>query len=101
MPEGLGDHLRRGGRSQKLAAAAGAGAGPAAQLGGLRQSEFAMSVAGADRLDLAGVLALARRQGHAAGHKHAGQVLRAGEGHHHRGKSLVAGGDPEYALAAR
>ena len=60
--ECLGDNLRRGGGAQKLAAAAGTGAGPAAQFGGLGQRELAMSEAGADRLDLAGVFALARGQ---------------------------------------
>ena len=73
--ECLGDHLRRGGGPQKLAAAAGAGAGPAAQFGGLGQSEFAMSVAGADRLDLAGIFAFPGRQGHSARHEHAGQCF--------------------------
>ncbi len=60
-----------------------------------------MSEAGADRLDLAGVFAVARRQRHAAGNEHAGQVLRARQGHHHRGQPLVAGGDAEHSLAAR
>ena len=40
-------------------------------------------VAGADRLDLAGVLAVARRERHAAGHEHARQVLRSRQGEHH------------------
>ena len=79
----------------------GTGAGPAAQLGGLGQGELAVGIAGADRLDLAGVFAVARGQGDTAGDQNAGQVLRAGQGHHHGGQPLVAGGDPEDSLAAR
>ena len=58
--ERLADDLRRGRRAEELAAAAGAGAGPAAQLGRLSQRELAVREAGADRLDLAGVLAVER-----------------------------------------
>ena len=49
-------------------------AGAAAQLGGLFQGQLAVRKAGADRLDLAGVFALARRQRDAAGHEHARQI---------------------------
>ena len=59
------------------------------------------AVTRADRLDLAGVFAVAGRQSHAAGDQHAGQLLRAGQGHHHGGQALVAGGDAQHALAAR
>ena len=99
MPERLGDHLRGRGGAQELAAAAGTGAGPAAELGRLGQRQLAVRIAGADRLDLARVFALARRQRHAAGDEHAGQMPRPGQGQHHRRQSLVAGRDAEHALA--
>ena len=79
-PERLGDDLRGRRGAQELAAAAGAGAGAAAELGGLLERELAVRVAGADRLDLAGVFALAGRQRHAAGNEHAGQVAASRPG---------------------
>ena len=63
-----------GGGAEELAAAAGAGAGPAAELGGLLERELAVGEAGADGLDLAGVLALAR----AAASRRRGRGRRAG-----------------------
>ena len=84
---------------EELAAAARAAAGPAAQLGGLGQRQLAVGEAGPDRLDLAGILAFAGRQGHAAGDEHARQVLRPGQGHHHGRQALVAGRDAQHALA--
>ena len=59
-PERLGHDLRRRRGAQELAAAARAGAGAAAQLGGLLEAQLAVRVAGPDRLDLARVLAVAR-----------------------------------------
>ncbi len=53
---------------------------------------------GADRLHLARVLAVGRGQRDAAGDQHAGQSAEAGQGHHHRRQSLVAGGHAEHAL---
>ena len=78
--QGLGDDLRGRRRAQELAAAPRAGTGPAAQLRGLLERDLAVRVAGAERLDLAGVLALARRQRHAAGHEHARQVAASRPG---------------------
>ena len=77
----------------------GDGAGPAAQLGGLLQGDLAVGEAGADGLDLAGVLAVGGRQRHAAGHEDAGQVALAGQGHHHGRQALVAGGHAQHAAA--
>ena len=59
MPERLGDDLRGGRRAEELAAAAGRRAGAAAELGGLLERDLAVGEARADRLDLAGVLAVA------------------------------------------
>ena len=39
------------------------------------------------------------KQRHAAGNQHARQIARAGQRHHHRGQSLVAGGYAEDAAA--
>ena len=58
-----------------------------------------MRETGAQRLDSAGVLAVFRGKCDAAGHEDRGQIAQSGEGHHHRGKSLVAGGDAEHAAA--
>ena len=55
--ERFGDDLRGGGGAEKLAAAAGGGAGAAADLGGVFQGDLVLGEAGADGLDLAGVLA--------------------------------------------
>ena len=74
-PQGLDHNLRSGCRAQELAAAPRAGTLPAAQLRGFFQAQLTMSVAGAKRLDLAGVFAIARRQSHAAGHEHACQIV--------------------------
>ena len=100
-PQGLGDDLRGGRGAQELAAAAGAGTGPATELGCLGQGELAVGVACADRLDLSGVFTVAGRQSHAAGNQHAGELFRPRQGHHHGGEPLVAGCDPQHALAAR
>src|SRR5262249_29061725 len=85
----------------RLAAAARAGAGAAAQVGRLFQGDLAVGEAGAEGLDLARVLALLGREGDAAGHEHARQVGHRGQGHHHGGQALVAGGDAEHAAARR
>ena len=54
--EGLGHHLRGGGRAQELAAAAGGPAGFAAHLGGvIEASIMTVGEAGADGLHGAGV----------------------------------------------
>ena len=78
--EGLGDDLRGRGGAEELAAAAGAGAGAAAQFGGLLERDLAVGEAGADGLDLAGVLALLGRQRDAAGDEDAGQVASSRPG---------------------
>ena len=60
------DHLRRGGRSEKLAAPARRGASAASQLGRLLQGKQSMREARADGLNDAGIFALLRREGNAA-----------------------------------
>ena len=54
------------------------------------QRDPAVREARAHRLRLARVLAVARGQGHAAGHDHRGQVAAGGQRHRHRGQALVA-----------
>ncbi len=99
--EGLGDDLRRGGGTEELAAAAGAAASAAAQFRRLGQRQLAVGVARPDRLDLAGVFPVARRQRHSPGDQHTGKMLRARQGHHHRGQALVARGDAQHTLPPR
>ena len=97
--ERLADDLRRGRGAEELAAAARAGAGPAAQVGGFLQGDLAVGEACADGLNLAGVLAFCGRQRDAAGNQYARQIAHGCQGHHHRGQTLVAGGDAEHAPA--
>ena len=55
--QGFADDLAGGGGAEELAPAARAGAGAAAQVGGLLQRDLAVGEAHAQRLDLAGVFA--------------------------------------------
>ena len=95
----LRDHLRGGGGAEELAAAPGRGAGAAADVARFRERDEPVREAGADRLRLARVLAVAGGQGHAAGNDHRGQVAAGGEGHGHRRQPLVAGGHAHHRLA--
>jgi len=99
--EGLAHHLgcRRG--AEELAAAARGPAGTAAEVARLLEAQLALGEVGADALHLARVLAVGRRQRHAAGHQHAGQAPHGRERQHHGRQALVAGGDAENALARR
>ena len=56
--EGFGDDLRGGGGAEELAAAAGCGAGAAADLGGVFEGDLVLGEAGADGLDLACVFSV-------------------------------------------
>ena len=67
----------------------------------LVERDLAVGEARADRLHLARVLAVRRRQRHAAGHEHARQVAQRRQRQHHRGQPLVAGRHAEHALARR
>ena len=69
QPERFADDLRRRGGAEELTAAAGRGAGAAAELRGLFERELAVREARADRLHRAGVFAVGRRQRDAAGHE--------------------------------
>ena len=76
-------------------------AGAAAELGGLLQRELAVGEAGADRS--APCRRPRRRCGGSVtppGTSTHGRSRMRGQGHHHRGQALVAGGDAEHALAA-
>ena len=92
--ESLGDDLRCGGSAQELTTPTGTRTGPAAELRGFGQGELAMRIPRTDRLDLAGVFTVARRQRHTSRDQHRGKLLRARQGHHHRGESLIARRDP-------
>lgn len=56
-----------------------------------------MGEADGEGLDLRGVFALFGAEGGAPGDEDAREMFRAGEGHHHRGQTLVAGGDADDA----
>ena len=92
----LGDDLRRRRRAEELAAAAGRcrRRGSPVSAASLER-DLAVREARADRLHLAGVFALGRRQRHAAGNEDRRQIVHRRERHHHRGQSLVAGRDAD------
>ena len=92
----LGHHLRGGRRSQELTTAAGRTAGPASQVGCLVQRNESMRESGSEGLDGARIFAALGRQRDAAGNQHGRQVQLGGQGHHHGGQSLVAGGHAEH-----
>ena len=73
-PSASSHNLRRGGRSQKLTAAARRSAGPAQSLGGILQGGFSVGKAGSDGLDGARILSLGRRQSNPSGNQDAGQI---------------------------
>ena len=100
-PERLGHHLRRRRGPEELAAAAGRAAGPAAHRRRVVDRDEAVREARANRLDLAGVLAVDRRQRDAAGDDDAGQMAAAGQRQHRGGQPLVAGRDADHAGAPR
>ncbi len=95
----LGDDLRSRGGAEKLAASARSSAGSAAHLGGVFEGDLMLGEAGTDGLDLACVLAVFGKQSDSAGDENAGKGAGGGQGHHHRGKALVAGGNAEHAGA--
>ena len=97
----LGHDLRRGGGAQELAAAARAGAGPAAELGGLLQASARRGRSG--RRSTGSCRRPRPRAGGSVtppGTSTHGRCFEPGQGHHHGRQSLVAGGDAEHALAA-
>ena len=101
QPEGLRDHLGSRGGAEELAAAAGAGARAAAEVGRLLERHEPVGEAGAERLDGAGVLPAARGQRDAARNHRPGQLAEGGERHRHRRQTLVAGAHGDHAPARR
>ena len=99
--EGLPDHLRRGRRAQELAAAARRRTGTATHVRRVFQGDLTVGVPRADRLDLARVLALFRRQRNAARHQYARQVMGSRQRDHHGGQPLVARRHADHAAARR
>ena len=93
--------MRGGRRSEELAAAAGRTARLTTELAGGGERELAVREASADSLNLAGILAASRRERDAPGHEHARQVPHGGQGHHHGGQALVAGGDTDHSAPGR
>ena len=67
------DHLRGGRRAQKLASAAGGGAGATSHLGRVFESDLVLRKTRADGLHLAGIFAGLRQECDAAGNKDGGQ----------------------------
>jgi len=99
--EGLPDDLTGPGGAEELAAAAGGCAGAAARLRGVLETHLAGRVAHADGLDRAVVLAVGGAQCGAAGHQDGRVVVHGRQRDHHRGQSLVAGGDAHDRAAGR
>ena len=102
MPERFADDLRRRGRAEELAAAAGRRAGAAAEIGGFLERDLAVHEAHADRLH-------ARRRPRPRsgssvtppGTSTHGRSWLRGQRHHHRRQPLVAGRDAEHAAPRR
>jgi hypothetical protein len=88
QPERLPDDLRGRRRPEELATAARRTAGATAELGRLLERQLAVGEARTDRLHLARVLAVRRRQRDAARHEHARQIAHGNERQHHRGQPL-------------
>jgi hypothetical protein len=95
----LADHLRGSGGAQELASAAGRRASAAQHIGGILQGHLTACEARSGGLHFAGVLAIRRLQGDAAGNQNAGERARGGESHHHRREALVASGHTDYTAA--
>ena len=100
-PKRFGDDLRRGRRAEELAAPARGRTGAAAEIGGILQRNLIVHVAHANRLDARGILAFHRQQRDAARDEHAGQVVHAGQRHHHRRQPFIAGRDAEHTASGR
>ena len=100
-PKRLRDDLSSRGGAEELAAAAGAGARAAAEVGRLLERHEPVREAGAERLHGAGVLPAARGQRDPARNHRPGQLAEGGERHRHRRQALVAGADGDHAPARR
>jgi hypothetical protein len=81
--EGFGDDLRGGCSAEELATSAGRGAGAAADLGGVFESDLVLGETSADSLNFASVFSIFGKQRYAARDQDAGERARGGEGHHH------------------
>ena len=99
--ERLADHLRRRGGAEELAAAPGGRARAATEFRRLLERQFAVDEPHADRLHAARIVSLDGQERDASRHEHARKVVTRGERHHHRGQTLVAGGDAEDAATRR
>ena len=93
--QGFCDDLGGGGGAEKLAASSGSGAGAAAHFGGGFEGDLLLRVTGADGLDFAGVFSVFGEQGDSTGNEDGRERAGRGQGHHHGGKSFVAGGDAD------
>ncbi len=99
--ERFADHLRCRRSAQELAAAARRAASVAAFLGRLFESDLAVSVAGADGLNLGGILVPFGGKHDAAGNKNRRQIVHRGQRHHHRRQALVARRHAQHSGARR
>ncbi len=99
--EGFGHDLGGCGGAEEVTAAACGSAAPASHSGCIVPVDHLMREPRSQRLDLGGVFGVVGGQHGAAGHDDAGQIPAARQGHHHRGKSFVAGGDPHHSFSSR
>ncbi len=99
--ERFSDDLRCRRRAEKLAAAARARTGTAADLCGVLLRDLTLREARADCLHATSVFTLIGQQRYSARHEHARQRTAGRERHHHRGQALIACGDPKHAASLR
>src|SRR6266404_7565818 len=95
--ERLAYHLRCGGCPEKLASAAGCGAGATEVLGRIFERNLIVGEARAYRLHAPRVFPFLGQQRHTTGNEHAWQVMHSGQRHHHRGQPFIASRDAEDA----
>ena len=91
----FGHHLRGSGCAEKLAAATRRTAGATTKAGRVFKAQLVVGIARANGLHLAEVFTFGRRQGRAARHEHAGQIVHGCQSHHGCGQALVAAGNAD------
>src|SRR4051812_43141365 len=99
--ERFADHLRRRRGPEKLTTATRRRAGAATEVRRLLERHEPMRKTRSQRLHGAGIFAVRRRQRDTARHHDRRKVAQSGERDEHRGETLVARRDTEYAGALR
>ena len=97
--QGLAHHLRCGGGSQKLTAAAGRSTSAASRFSRILQRHVAVRIPRSESLRLTRVFAAFGGQRHAARRQDRRQIVHGRQRHHHRRQALVAGGDADHTFA--